>query len=361
MATRHCNSLKEHEPQYDGSMERDAVMIPAFVPAFLASIGLDFAKLVSLARARVAQDVEGRSWVATRDYFALWDAASSLGLPSDFGLRLGSMQRIEGHFDVASIAALHSETFGRAINALARYKQMVCPGRWVLEIEDRLALLEFKWLLAGDMPAPGFLTDGGFAYVAELYRRGTGRGLKLRQIELTRKPSRDGLLSEFFGCAVKFNAPRDVMVFDAASLEDAFQTHNPELVGLLLPGLEAAFGRYKAEASWAAEVQLAIHAQLKGMRPGVERVARAMGLGARTLQRRLKEAGTSYQEQLDHVRHLTARQMLERTDLEQGEIAFYLGFEESNSFARAFRTWEGMSPTQWRQVVRDRPARNAMA
>ncbi|ALV05897.1 AraC family transcriptional regulator [Roseateles depolymerans] len=335
-------------------------MISTFVPAFLASIGLDFGRLVSLARATVTKDAEGRSWVSTRDYFALWDAASGLGLPPDFGLRLGSMQRIEGHYDVASIAALHSETFRDAINALARYKQMVCPGRWVLDVENGVASLEFKWLLAGDHLAPDFLTDGGFAYVAELYRRGTGRALKLRRIELTRRPNREDLLSDAFECAIRFNAPRDVMVFDAASLEDPFLTHNQELVRLMIPGLEAAFGRFRAGGSTVTDVQLAIHGQLKGARPSVERVASAMGIGPRTLQRRLEEAGTTYQEQLDKVRHVMARQMLEQTDLEQGEIAFYLGFEESNSFARAFRAWQGMSPTQWRQAVRSGPPSRAV-
>lgn len=62
----------------------------------------------------------------------------------------------------------------------------------------------------------------------------------------------------------------------------------------------------------------------------------------------LEEAGTSYQRLLDEVRRQAARQPLEDTQLEAGEIAFVPGFEELNSFTRAFRGSEGTTPARWR-------------
>jgi AraC-like DNA-binding protein len=331
-------------------MEKDAVMVPVFAPAFLASIGIDFSSLVAEAGARLESDGEGRHWVSTDAYFALWNAIQRLGVPADFGLRLGSMKRIEGHYDVASIAALHSQTFGDAINAIARYKQMVCPGRWLLDIQGETAWLHFRWLLAGDQAVPDFLTDGGFAYVADLYRRGTGVALKLRRIELSRRPAAEGMLSAAFGCAIDFNAPQDRMQFDASALHHTFRSHNSELLALMTPGLEAALQAHVGSPDLVTQTRQAIHAQLKGQRPSLERVAMAIGLGPRSLQRRLEDAGTSYQEQLDEVRRQSACRLLSKTELQQGEIAFYLGFEEVNSFTRAFRAWEGLSPVQWRQA-----------
>jgi AraC-like DNA-binding protein len=77
-----------------------------------------------------------------------------------------------------------------------------------------------------------------------------------------------------------------------------------------------------------------------------------MRMSSRTLQRRLEELGTSYQSVLDDVRHDTARRLLANTDLDAGEVAFLLGFEELNSFTRAFHAWEGATPTRWRDAVR---------
>ena len=80
----------------------------------------------------------------------------------------------------------------------------------------------------------------------------------------------------------------------------------------------------------------------------------------RTLERRLEESGTTYQQLLDEVRQDTACKLLAATDLESGEIAFLLGFEELNSFTRAFHDWEGATPMRWRaaNVV---PRRSSMA
>jgi AraC-like DNA-binding protein len=48
------------------------------------------------------------------------------------------------------------------------------------------------------------------------------------------------------------------------------------------------------------------------------------------------------------VRRRSAERLLAATDLDAGEVAFLLGFEELNSFTRAFRAWEGTTPSQWR-------------
>jgi AraC-like DNA-binding protein len=72
-------------------------------------------------------------------------------------------------------------------------------------------------------------------------------------------------------------------------------------------------------------------------------------MSPRTLQRRLEAAGTTYQELLDEVRRQSARRLLANTNLDAGEVAFLLGFEELNSFTRAFHAWEGTTPTRWRE------------
>jgi AraC-like DNA-binding protein len=55
---------------------------------------------------------------------------------------------------------------------------------------------------------------------------------------------------------------------------------------------------------------------------------------------------------LDEVRRDASRRLLANTDLDANEIAFLLGFEELNSFSRAFHGWEGATPIQWRETHR---------
>jgi AraC-like DNA-binding protein len=85
-----------------------------------------------------------------------------------------------------------------------------------------------------------------------------------------------------------------------------------------------------------------------GDRPAIAKIAKSLGMSARTMQRRLGALGTTYQDLLDEVRRTSARRLLARTDLGTGEVAFLLGFEEVNSFARAFHSWEGTTPSRWR-------------
>ncbi len=77
-------------------------------------------------------------------------------------------------------------------------------------------------------------------------------------------------------------------------------------------------------------------------------IAEAMGISARTLQRRLAEQGLSYSRLVDEVRFSKARELiLERQKLT--DVATRLGYADAGSFTRAFERWAGMSPLQYRK------------
>ena len=166
--------------------------------------------------------------------------------------------------------------------------------------------------------------------------------------------SRSKPLTEYFDCPVRFNSPRDVLVFPKEALETPFTSHHPEMLELLTPGLEAALQARTAAESLAQQVRNLLVKSMGGKRPSLELVARQLGVSVRTLQRRLEDEETSYQRLLDEVRHRTARHLLSSTDLDTGEIAFVLGFDEVNSFTRAFQSWEGTSPGRWRLLQSNR-------
>jgi AraC-like DNA-binding protein len=72
------------------------------------------------------------------------------------------------------------------------------------------------------------------------------------------------------------------------------------------------------------------------------------------LQRRLQDAGHSFQQVLEQARHQLARHYLTNSQLELNETAYLLGYEDSSSFVRAFRTWEGVPPAHWRGLQREK-------
>ncbi|MCM1012326.1 helix-turn-helix transcriptional regulator [Brevibacterium sp. XM4083] len=81
-----------------------------------------------------------------------------------------------------------------------------------------------------------------------------------------------------------------------------------------------------------------------------------MATSPRTLQRQLKAEGTSFQAVLAETRENLARHYLVRNDLRTAEIAFLLGYTDTNSFYRAFKTWTGMTPEGARAGLIGAPA-----
>jgi AraC-like DNA-binding protein len=77
-------------------------------------------------------------------------------------------------------------------------------------------------------------------------------------------------------------------------------------------------------------------------------IADDLKLTPRTLQRKLSDAGTSFQQVLDRARHALATDYLRQGALSLADIAFLLGYQEQSAFTHAFKEWSGVNPGAWR-------------
>jgi AraC-like DNA-binding protein len=327
-------------------MASDTVPVSQTLFARLGTLGVDVSRALRAAGLRTALPTNSRLQLTTRQYFALWEAIYEVSADPAIGLRIGAATSHE-QLDIASISALHSANLGEALKKLARYKRLTCPEDVRVEIRNGEAAVTFRWLLA-DGFTPNLLTDAMFASTVALARRGSGRPIRPRRIELTRRVTTQPRLAHHFGCDVSFDAPADVLVFDADHLDTPFITHNEDLLQVVVPGLDAGIAALTQERSFIDVVDASLARGMRGQRKSVDTLARELSISPRTLQRRLAESGTRYQDRLDRVRQRVARRLLGSTDLGVAEIAWLLGFEEVNSFSRAFHQWEGMTPHRWR-------------
>nr|WP_199043035.1 AraC family transcriptional regulator [Dyella sp. ASV24] len=330
-------------------MRADQIPLSRGAFARMTAIGLDVPAV--LTRAGLSLDLMNvpRPVVTTAQFFAFWHAVGDLCSDPSLGLRLGDGTRHEV-YDMVTAAALHAGTLGDALDKLARYKRLTCPEDVVVELTRDEAAVSMRWMLA-EGHTPPLLVDAMFASNFALAERGTGHSLHLRRIELTRRPADGVLLQAHFRCELRFNAPQDRIVYQRSDLELPFVTQDEGYLNDLLPMLEGSLREQTAATPLRDRVWNVLARGMRGGHLRMAQVADALHLSTRTLQRRLGEAGTSYQQVLDQVRHHLARRLLDATDLDTGEIAFLLGFEELNSFNRAFRQWEGDTPTRWRSVA----------
>ena len=115
----------------------------------------------------------------------------------------------------------------------------------------------------------------------------------------------------------------------------------------LIPHLQA--NTRASPESVLARVRSVIAERVRGQRPTAPAVARELAMSTRAMQRVLNDHGTTFRRLLDEVRNEHARGYLASTSFSDGEVSFLLGFDDPNSFYRAFRSWNGMSPSEFRR------------
>jgi len=268
-----------------------------------------------------------------------------------FGLHAGEHVD-ERSFDVMSYASAACPTLGDALRTTIRYFRLITDVRsFVLEVRDGEATLS-TWLDLAGARADRHATEYVLALNHVLARRLTEGPWALREVCFTHPaPDRTAEHARVFGAPVCFEAPVDALRFDAALLDLPLRTADPALASILRQVAEEALAALPSDPSVAAEVRRRLPGLLSAGDASLDATARAMTTSARTLQRRLRDEGTSHRALLDEVRHRLAVGYLARPELGVAEVGFLLGFAEPASFHRAFKRWTGVTPAAHRREV----------
>ena len=148
---------------------------------------------------------------------------------------------------------------------------------------------------------------------------------------------------------------RSHSAYVAFSPEDArrrFISENPALWADIEADLKLQLAAQNDRWPVAERVRGALVDLMPAGRTGAEDVAVALRISRSTLQRRLREEETSYQEVLDAMRRDMAIRYLTKTTLRADEIASVLAYRDANSFSRSFRRWTGQAPVAFRETLR---------
>ncbi len=322
--------------------------VSAAVPRKLEDLGLSPLAILGQAGLPIGLLNQEKILVTTEELFCLYRGIAEVSRDPAIGLKLGTEDRIE-RYDPITIAALCTRSFRDALQRMARYKQLTCPEKIDLLERGNECAVHFTWLLAHE-EEPTVLVDTCFAWIMAIARRGTGRPIRPKRVEFQRAPVHREMFEAHFGCPVRFKTPRNALVFSKTDMDGPFLTYNAELLAVVAPQLEAELRQQLAEKNFGEQVKGVLKRLLAGQRPGIREVARELRVSSRTLQRRLAQEGATFQQLMEDARRELARHYLQHSLLELNETAYLLGYEDANSFFRAFHSWEGTSPGQWRAV-----------
>ena len=152
------------------------------------------------------------------------------------------------------------------------------------------------------------------------------------------------------GCPALFDQGWTGIEFPAEFLDAPLPASQPDAQRYLVQHAEHLLNeRSTAQASVATLVRRRVEATLTDGPPTADAMAAAVGLGPRTLQRRLESEKTSLSEIIDDTRRHRALALLRSPTLTAQEVAFALGYSDPRAFHRAFKRWTGQSPGQFRR------------
>lgn len=288
------------------------------------------------------------SWISVDDFYRLFDATEAEAGGPDVAIRAGAVVSAE-LFDPAYFAAICSPDLTTALTRLGEHMQLVGPFLLDVEVTPVATTARYRCKHRPDVARALGLSQ--LAFMVALARRATRHEIVPRRVAVIGPVDDLGACAEFFGCDVVDGDAFEVS-FSAFDASRPFLTRNDEMWETFQPGLRrraAEAGEYR---SVREEVEEALFLLLPSGRAAMSDVASEIGIGGRTLQRRLAAEGTSWLDVLNSTRDRLARNYFESTNLNATEVGFLLGFSDPNSLYRAFHRWTGTTPESWRAEVR---------
>ena len=295
-----------------------------------------------LRRAGLPRDLFTRASMslAPPQYYALWKGIEEESGDPHFPLLVGRSISLEA-FDPPLFAGACSPNLNVAARRIARHKQLMGPMR--LQVTQSPSETDLTIVWPPDVEPPSSLRLLELVFWVAFPRLTTRTPLRPIRVTTPHLPKDVGPYEDYFGVKLREAATNSV-VFSAEDAARPFLTANERMWEFFEPELRRRLDELEAETSVAERVRAALLELLPAGDGSMEAAAWELAVSTRTLQRRLKEEGTSFQKVLGDTRESLAKHYLANSEMSAGEISFLLGYEDPRSFYRAFHAWTGMTP-----------------
>lgn len=320
---------------------------------YLARQGLDTHALLERVQLSPQILAQRDQRVAASTYLELLGHGVQLTGDEQLGLHLGEAVR-PGYYGVLGYLIMSCATLADALHRQARYAALVGnlgqvdladePPREGLEPQVTHSwqplLPQQKRQLCEETMA-GWVTFGHWI---------TGLDIPPTEVRFQHAASAD--TSEYqriFRCPVLFDQADNALVFSKRLLATPLGQADVQVQVMLDAYADRLLGEIRQSSSVLDRARLELSRQLPEADADLQQIAARLALSPRTLQRRLREAGLSFNQLVDETRQQLVLNYLRDPALELAEIAFLVGFSEPGSLARAFRRWTGQSPGEYRR------------
>lgn len=264
----------------------------------------------------------------------------------NLGLKLAAETPM-GAFPLLDYLVLSCENVSKAVHQLARYFHLV-EAPCVLDIQDSGNLIHVHY--QGRDAAVAF--EFGITLALMHLHRETQEHFIPDHVAFTHHPDDIPEMEHILHCPVRAQTSWNGFAFTREAGQIPMRRGDAILHEVLERQAAEIAARMPKGDGIAAEVRRVLASRLSQGEMQIENVARELAISARSLQRRLSEAGISYQQLLDDTRREAADTYLTNPTLAIGEVAYLLGYSEPAAFHRAFKRWKGQTPQAFRQELK---------
>ncbi len=287
--------------------------------------------------------------LAPAEFFNLWHGLEAVAAGADIAAAFAEVLSAES-FDPPLFACLCSHDLNSALTRYTEYKCLIAPMLINVDISKGGTLVSVI-CYGNDRPLPKCLAAAEIVIFTVLARLGTRRHIVPTRAEVTGLPEDPAWLEAFLGCPVTQSA-RTSISFSASDASLPFETENRAMWDFFEPQLKQRLSQLEDTARFSEKAKGILLESLPSGRSNIEHVAEKLALSKRSLQRKLGEEGTAFKAILQKTREELATFYLAKTELSSGEISFLLGFQDTNSFYRAFNAWLGQTPESYRATAK---------
>lgn len=281
----------------------------------------------------------------------LWHAAERCTGDPGLGLKAGAGVS-PASISVVGFAMQSAATLRQGIAMVQKFQPLISDGGRFQMLTGNATTWVVYHPRQGELAFSPHQIEAVLAAVVTFAGWVTGMTLRPRRVQFSQ--ARLGPLKgyrEVFGCPVDFEQAFSGLQVDNAVLDKPLPQADPQLAKMHEQYTSARLAALTLSEVSAAELQQWLIAHMGPQIPRRLQAAQALGMSERTLARRLKEQGHTFDSLLDGVRRDLAQQAVADPNRALADIALALGFAESSTFYRAFHRWTGMPPAKWRKTI----------
>lgn len=314
--------------------------------ALLRAHGISVDELLKRAKLPLDTFQKDNPCVTAGEYYRFMQAIEALVPDRKMPILLATAEQIET-ISPPIFGAYCSADARACIRRIAQYKALA--GAVAFEVTESDTLIRVAIRGEEGVELPEIIVGIEMVLLTNLIRKATKKHIEPKQVTTARLFTNPNY-EEFLGVRAVSGSENSI-AFSQQDAQVPFVTRNESMWSFFEPELKKRLSEMEQDDSFAAKVRSVLVELLPAGKTAVDDAAAALGMSRRSLQRKLQEEETNFQKQLNHVRALLAKNYLQNTNLSSEDIAYLLGYQDINSFFRAFSLWTGQTVTAYKQSL----------